>query len=207
MNDGSADLAGYGPIGADIARQVVDTLGEGVWDWTVLHPGTGTPIADGTTRRRPTASQIRKVRARNRTRVAPGCRTPVVDCDIDHTRPWAETGITDSEDLAALSRHDHRLRHQTGWTYQTLDDGGHLWTSPLGPSYTTSGADLPMTNSTETITQTMQDRLRTPAGSPPRRSSRSSRRAGTRIWPWRRRPSSGTRDRRPSPVRGSRPIR
>jgi hypothetical protein len=143
MNDDSADLAGYGPIGADIARQLVDSLGEGVWDWTVIHPGTGMPIADGTTRRRPTASQTRKVRARNRTCVAPGCRMPVVDCDIDHTRAWAETGVTDSADLAPLCRHDHRLRHQTGWTYQRLDDGDHLWTSPLATSYTTSGADPP----------------------------------------------------------------
>ncbi|MEX1004735.1 MAG: DUF222 domain-containing protein [Acidimicrobiia bacterium] len=144
LKDLSGDLAGYGPVIADITRQLSSQLGEGVWDWTVVHPDTGMPIGDGTTRRRPTASQIRKVKAKNRTCVAPGCRAPVVDCDIDHTNSWAETGVTDSNDLAALCRHDHCIRHQTGWTYQPLPNGDYLWTSPLGgPGYTTSGNDPP----------------------------------------------------------------
>lgn len=143
MCENTADLAGYGPVAADIARQVTKKLGEGVWDWTATHPETGMPAADGTTRRRPTASQVRKVKTRNRTCVAPGCRMPTIDCDIDHTRPWADTGRTDSKDLAALCRHDHCIRHQTGWTYQRLADGDYLWTSPLGGHYTTSGNDPP----------------------------------------------------------------
>jgi hypothetical protein len=143
MNDESADLAGYGPIVADIARQTVQVLGEGVWDWTVAHPVTGMPVADGTTRRRPNASQMRKVRAKNRICVAPGCRMPAIDCDIDHTATWAETGVTDSKDLAPLCRPDHCIRHQTGWTYEPLPDGDYLWTSPLGTTYTTTGADPP----------------------------------------------------------------
>jgi hypothetical protein len=143
LKDLTGDLAGYGPVISDISRQLTRQLGEGVWDWTVTHPETGMPVADGTTRRRPTASQIRKVKAKNRTCVAPGCRNPVVDCDIDHTKTWADTGITNSADLAALCRHDHCIRHQTGWTYQPLDNGDYLWTSPLGPGYTTSGNDPP----------------------------------------------------------------
>jgi len=139
MREDSADLAGYGPIAADIARQVTDTLGEGVWDWTLTHPATGMPLTDGTTRRRPTASQHRKVRAKHRTCVAPGCRMPATDCDIDHTLPWTDTGITDSRQLAPLCRHDHCTRHQTGWTYTPTTDGDHHWTSPLGTHYTTSG--------------------------------------------------------------------
>lgn len=141
LKDHAGDLAGYGPVIADISRQLTLQLGEGVWDWSVLHPDTGMPIADGTTRRRPTASQLRKVRAKNRTCVAPGCRMPVIDCDVDHTATWAETGVTDSNDLAALCRHDHCIRHQTGWTYEALPNGDYLWTSPLGCTYTTSGRD------------------------------------------------------------------
>lgn len=141
LQDHAGDLAGYGPVIADISRQLTRQLGEGVWDWSVTHPDTGMPIADGTTRRRPTASQLRKVRARNRTCVAPGCRMPVIDCDIDHTATWADTGVTDSDDLAALCRHDHCIRHQTGWSYERLPNGDYLWTSPLGCTYTTSGRD------------------------------------------------------------------
>lgn len=141
LQDHAGDLAGYGPIIADISRQLTRQLGEGVWNWRVDHPDTGMPIADGTARRRPTASQLRTVRARNRTCVAPGCRMPVIDCDIDHTTTWADAGVTDSDDLAALCRHDHCIRHQTGWTYERLPNGDYLWTSPLGCTYTTSGRD------------------------------------------------------------------
>ena len=144
LKDHAGDLAGYGPVIADIARQLARQLGDGIWDWTITHPHTGMPIADGTTRRRPSASQLRKVRAKNPTCIAPGCRNPVIDCDIDHTRTWADVGVTDSADLAALCRHDHCIRHQTGWTYQPLPNGDYLWTSPLGgPGYTTSGTDPP----------------------------------------------------------------
>ncbi|MEX2655719.1 MAG: DUF222 domain-containing protein, partial [Acidimicrobiia bacterium] len=141
LNDDAADLSGYGPVGADIARQVTAQLGDGIWNWTLTDPDSGMPLADGTTRRRPTASQVRRVRARNRTCVAPGCRMPVIDCDIDHTRTWADTGITDCKDLAPLCRHDHCIRHQNGWTYEPLPDGDYLWKSPLGTVYTTSGRD------------------------------------------------------------------
>ena len=137
----AAELAGYGPVLADIAQQAFRQLTDAGWDWSVLDPDSRMPIADGTTRRRPNASQHRKLRARHRVCVAPGCRVPVVDCDIDHTKPWAETGRTATEDSAPLCRHDHCIRHQTGWTYEPLPDGDFLWTGPLGTSYTTSGRD------------------------------------------------------------------
>jgi hypothetical protein len=141
LNNDSADLAGYGPIAADITRQITRQLGEDIWDWTLHHPHTGMPLADGTTRRRPTTSQARKIRAKNGTCIAPGCRIPAVDCDIDHTRTWAETGITDTQHLAPLCRHDHTTRHHAGWTYQPHPNGDYQWTSPLGTTYTTTGHD------------------------------------------------------------------
>jgi hypothetical protein len=137
----AAELAGYGPVLADIAQQTLRQLTDAGWDWSALDPDSRMPIADGTTRRRPNASQHRKVRTRHRACVAPGCRAPVIDCDIDHTKPWAETGRTATEDSAPLCRHDHCIRHQTGWTYKPLPDGDFLWTGPLGTSYTTSGRD------------------------------------------------------------------
>jgi len=139
--DEPGDLAGYGPVVADIARQVAAQLGTEPWEWTVTGSGSGMPIADGTTRRRPTASQARRVRARARTCAAPGCRQPAIRCDLDHIRPWAETGTTSSGELAPSCERDHCTRHVTGWTYQRLDDGDYLWRSPLGTTYTTSGRD------------------------------------------------------------------
>ncbi len=137
----AAELAGYGPVLADIAQQAFRQLTDAGWDWSVLDPDSRMPIADGTTRRRPNASQLRKLRTMHRACVAPGCRAPVIDCDIDHTKPWASTGRTATEDSAPLCRHDHCIRHQSGWTYEPLPDGDFLWSGPLGTSYTTSGRD------------------------------------------------------------------
>lgn len=141
LKDTAGDLAGYGPVIADIARQVARSLGDGVWEWSATHPTSQAPIADGTTRRRHNASQKRKIHRRDRTCVAPGCRMPTIDCDIDHTRRWADTGTTNTEDSALLCRHDHCTNHQTGWSYRRLPDGDYQWTSPLGTTYTTSGRD------------------------------------------------------------------
>jgi hypothetical protein len=139
--DEPGDLAGYGPVVADIARQVTAQLGTQPWEWTVTGDRSDLPIADGTTRRRPTASQARRVRARTPTCAAPGCRQPAIHCDLDHIRPWAETGTTDTEELAPCCERDHCTRHATGWTYRRLPDGDYLWKSPLGTTYTTSGRD------------------------------------------------------------------
>ena len=139
--DCPGDLAGYGPIVADIARQVTAQLGTQPWEWTVTGTGSGMPIADGTTRRRPTRSQARRVRARTRTCATPGCRQPAIGCDLDHMRPWSEGGVTDSENLAPSCERDHCTRHVARWTYRRLPDGDYLWKSPLGTTYTTSGRD------------------------------------------------------------------
>ncbi|NIU17935.1 MAG: HNH endonuclease [Actinobacteria bacterium] len=64
---------------------------------------------------------------------------PAVDCDLDHTVAWSEGGPTAVHNLAPLCRHDHRLRHEAGWSHRPLGGGDHEWTSPLGRRYTTSG--------------------------------------------------------------------
>lgn len=136
----AAQLAGYGPIFDDIVRQVTES-GLGSWDWTVEHPDSGMPVADGHTRRRHSASQRRRLAVRHATCVAPGCRMPIIGCDTDHTTPYSESGVTETEDSAPLCRHDHCVRHQTGWTYTHRPDGDIVWKSPLGTTYTASGRD------------------------------------------------------------------
>jgi hypothetical protein len=138
LADTPGDLAGYGPIATDITRQLVES-GDGTWEWSVTHPESGMPVADGHTKRRHTASQRRRLAVRHATCVAPGCRMPTIGCDLDHTTPYADSGVTDSDDSAPLCRHHHCIRHQTGWTYRRLPNGDILWTSPLGTTYTTSG--------------------------------------------------------------------
>jgi hypothetical protein len=137
----SGDLAGFGPVIADIARQVATQQNDAPWDWTITDPATRMPIATGTTRRRPDAGQRRRVKAVDPACVFPGCRMPAIDCDIDHTIPYADSRRTRTEHLAPLCRHHHVVRHRWGWSYRRTGNGDYVFTSPLGRCYTTSGRD------------------------------------------------------------------
>jgi len=140
LADHAGELAGYGPVIADIARQVADRQPDAEWRWTVTDPDTGMPVATGITRRRPTATQRRQVEVANPTCVHPGCRMPAAECDLDHRVPWAESHVTCAGDLAPLCRfHHHRVRHTWGWDYQRIGGGDYLFTTPLGHEYTSSG--------------------------------------------------------------------
>ncbi len=133
LTENPGELAGYGPVIADIARQVSIEQSNSEWRYTVIGDD-GLVVHNGTTRRRPTADQTRQVEAENPTCVFPGCRMPASECDIDHNRPWAEGGLTSSENLAPLCRHDHVVRHH-GWRIEQTRPGIYQWTSPLGHTY------------------------------------------------------------------------
>jgi len=137
--DDPGELAGYGPVIADIARKVAEQQQNAEWRWTVTHPETGQVIHNGITRRRPSSGQRRHVESRNQNCIFPGCRMPATDCDLDHRIPWAEGGPTTTDQLVPLCRHDHVIRHRHGWKHQPLPNGDHQWTSRLGHQYTTSG--------------------------------------------------------------------
>ncbi len=139
LTEHPGELAGYGPVIADIARKVAAEQDNAQWRWSITDPATGQALYDGTTRRRPTTSQRRTVETRHPTCIFPGCRMPAIDCDLDHTPRWADGGETTLDNLTPLCRHDHRIRHQAGWTHQPLPNGDHQWTTKLGHTYTTSG--------------------------------------------------------------------
>ena len=140
LNNHPGFLHGYGPVIADIARQVVEQQHNPIAQWTVTHPTTGRPAATGTTRRRPTVKQQRAVRASFPTCVHPGCRMPAFNCDLDHRTPWVETGRTDPDDLYPLCRYHHNLKTNHGWSYRSLPDGELEFTTPLGHTYLTNGS-------------------------------------------------------------------
>jgi hypothetical protein len=133
------ELSGFGPVIADIARQISERQHDSEWRWTLNDPESGQVLTSGVTRRRPTASERRQVETRNRTCIFPGCRMPARDCDLDHRVPWAEGGPTRVDHLDPLCRHHHLIRHRHRWRRRPLPNGDHLWTSPFGHHYTTSG--------------------------------------------------------------------
>ncbi|GMR02758.1 MAG: HNH endonuclease signature motif containing protein [Acidimicrobiia bacterium] len=140
LADHPGELAGYGPVIADIARQVTENQQGAEWRVTATDPNTGELVYVGTTRRRPTAGLRRRVEARDRTCVFPGCRMPAIDSDLDHRKSVAEGGPTTERNLGPLCRRDHCIKHSAGWTYKRLRNGRHRWTTKLGHTYTTTSA-------------------------------------------------------------------
>ncbi len=143
LSETPGEIAGYGPVVADIARQVAQEQDNAEWRWTVVDPETNQVIGNGITTRRPCAAQKRRVQTRYRTCVFPGCRMPATDCDIDHTLAYQDGGLTTDCNLAPLCRYHHRAKHQAPWKPLRLPSGDHQFTSPLGHIYTTSGIPPP----------------------------------------------------------------
>jgi Domain of unknown function (DUF222)/HNH endonuclease len=139
LSETPGELNGYGPVIADVARQIARDQATSTHRVTVTDHGE--PVWTGTTRRRPTTHQQHQVEASTPSCVFPGCRMPAAECDIDHTRAWAEGGPTTTDNLSPLCRHDHRLKH-AGWKMKRIRPGIYRWTSPLGHTYTT-GPDAP----------------------------------------------------------------
>jgi hypothetical protein len=137
------ELMGFGPVISDIARQVAREQRHCQWTFAVTDPETGIPVHTGVTRRRPTRETRRLVEAKNPSCIFPGCRRPSADCDLDHRLQWSERGPSCECNLVPLCRRHHRCRHRLGWRHQPLPRGDHLWISPLGHRYTTSGRAPP----------------------------------------------------------------
>ncbi len=91
----------------------------------------------------PSAKLADFVRCRDLTCRAPGCDRPAIDCDLDHTIPYADGGATHASNLKCLCRLHHLLKTFWGWRDQQLPDGTVIWTLPDGHTYvTTPGSAL-----------------------------------------------------------------
>jgi hypothetical protein len=141
LDDQPAEIPGWGPVLADVARRIVDEQPESEWRITITDQN-GQPTGVVTTRRRPSISQKRVVETRNPTCVFPGCRMPAGQCDLNHEIPWAEAHRTTIRELGPLCRHDHNNHHRHRWKLKQIQPGYYQWTSPLGHTYTT-GPDPP----------------------------------------------------------------
>ncbi|HZD99140.1 MAG TPA: DUF222 domain-containing protein [Micromonosporaceae bacterium] len=163
--DDPATLAGYGPIDADTARDVITaeltkcatglravpagaggprarwrqtitgTDGGLVHTRTMPRPVPRPPMEADPTRRDPGAALARWIKIRDRTCRAPGCRVPAQVADIDHTTDHANGGLTTHDNLAVLCRHHHRLKHEAQWQVQQPTPGTLVWISPRGRRY------------------------------------------------------------------------
>jgi hypothetical protein len=137
-DDQPAELAGYGPIPAGVTRKLLAAT-EPFFRRLITGPG-GTLTAIDPQRYRPTPGLEALIRARDLTCRFPGCRRPATTnrsgVDLDHTEPWP-AGTTTPDNLAALCRHHHRVKHSRGWAVEQRADGVLHWTTPGGHPYIT----------------------------------------------------------------------
>ena len=107
----------------------------GTWRRLVTDPLSGAVIDVGRTRYRPPAALADLVRARDGACTHPGCAVPARRCDLDHITPWSGGGTTGLDNLTALCRTHHRLKHAPGWTLTRTPGGDLTWTTPTGARY------------------------------------------------------------------------
>lgn len=123
-----AELDGYGPIPADVARSI---CADGSWRRILTDPTSGTVLDYGTTRYSPPRALIDHVIARDRECRAPGCHVSASSCEVDHTVPFPR-GPTSAANLGPFCKRHHLLKHHTGWQVEQPEPGTFIWVSPLG---------------------------------------------------------------------------
>jgi hypothetical protein len=96
------------------------------------------PHARAEDRYRPSRKLQHLVKARNASCTAPGCGRRAARCDLDHTHPHHDGGLTCECNLAPLCRHHHRCKQADGWRLEQPEPGVLVWHTPAGRTYTTT---------------------------------------------------------------------
>jgi hypothetical protein len=129
---GVAEITGYGVITDSQARALA--AHDATWRRLLTDPHSGMLTDFGRHTYVPPVALADFVRARDQYCVFPGCNVPATKCDLDHRVPFP-TGATSADNLAAICRHHHRMKHRAGWTVRRRADGTHIWISPQEREY------------------------------------------------------------------------
>ncbi|MFM8192696.1 MAG: DUF222 domain-containing protein [Actinomycetota bacterium] len=129
MANNPAELAGYGPIPASVARTLSS---DAKWRRFITDPLTGNLLDYGRETYIPPQPLVDFLTARDRICRFPGCSQPSRVTDIDHAVPWEEGGTTSPSNLGLLCRRHHRMKTHNGWNLISHKDGSCTWTSPAG---------------------------------------------------------------------------
>lgn len=124
-----AELGGYGPIPAGIAR---DHFTSSTWRAVVIDAVTGLAQSVSDSTYAPTSRTRRQLHSRDRHCTFPTCSAAVWFCDADHNVPHASGGCTDRDNCGLLCRRHHRLKTFTTWRWERRPDGTTRWTDPRG---------------------------------------------------------------------------
>jgi hypothetical protein len=139
-NQTPAELNGYGPLPAELARDLLATSKGKLW-WRRLYAApAGGPLVGGDPYRRHFDSHLeRLIRWRDR-----GCRDPFCDAPIrhiDHIQRYSDGGLTIYPNGRGTCERGNYAREMPGWNVETVASGldGELHTititTPTGHSY------------------------------------------------------------------------
>jgi hypothetical protein len=171
LDDDPCELAGYGPITADLARAIAHHEG-GTWRRLVTDPRTGALLDYGHRVYAAPARLKRFVQGRDVTCRWPNCTQPAALCQFDHIIRWPLiTAVRNGQSLC--TRH-HRIKDEGGWRHELLTPATHPHEYPRyieGTIKITTGAGQVYYSSPPTIglTDRQRDDLTgaPPPGDPP----------------------------------------
>lgn len=132
------EASGYGPLTAEITRQMAGAASDPKTRWCVTVTGSdGKPVHHGHLGYRPSPEMAHVIRTLQPTCVFPGCSRPASACDLDHRVPYDRGGATCPCNMSPLCRRHHRVKQAEGW--QFAEHAGRLrWTTPAGKTYEVS---------------------------------------------------------------------
>ncbi|UMB68971.1 HNH endonuclease signature motif containing protein [Mycobacterium paraterrae] len=131
----ASEVCADGLIGAELVAELAATARLA----PLVHPRDAAPEPGYV----PSTKLADFVRCRDMTCRWPGCDHPAFDCDVDHTVPFADGGLTHASNLKCYCRIHHLVKTFWGWRDQQLPDGTVILTSPAGKTYvTTPGSAL-----------------------------------------------------------------
>jgi hypothetical protein len=136
LDEDPAELSGYGPIPADMARRIA---ADGTWRRLLTDPTNGAVLEASTTRHDPGVLVTETLLARHPVCAWPGCNRTSRECDRDHLTPFAQTGRTNLTGMAPYCEYHHVIKDTPawGWTTTSHPDGSITLTTPTGHRYTT----------------------------------------------------------------------
>ncbi|NQX03472.1 DUF222 domain-containing protein [Rathayibacter sp. VKM Ac-2856] len=142
LDDEPADLDGYGPVPAVIARELIRTAAS--FTRVLTDPDTGAVTSVGRTWRVPPPQMRLHLQLRDQTCRFPGCTRPAATSEADHTLEWRHGGETSLENLVTLCTAHHHVRHGDRWRYESAADGTVTWTTPTGRRISTLPPPMPV---------------------------------------------------------------
>ena len=147
LDDLPGELAGYGPIPAEMARAIAR---DGTWRRLLTDPVTGTLVERGTVTYQPGADLTAFVIARDVTCTSMGCGQPAWRCELDHREPFDPDRPADeqttAENLDARCKHHHEQKTSGGWTVRRVPcSGASEWTDPWGITFTRLAVPITLT--------------------------------------------------------------